>query len=79
MLTWTYILVLDIKGKHNFKLFYYIHIIEIPTNKGAHSYNSYDPLIYQSEKLTITMDAVTNDLIFYSRHEFHHVGSVVIV
>ena len=31
MLTWTYIIVLDI-------FFYYIHIIEIPTNKGANSY-----------------------------------------
>jgi len=24
--------------KAQFKTFYYIHIIEIPTNKGAHSY-----------------------------------------
>jgi len=24
MQTWKYIIVLDIKGKHNFKLFYYI-------------------------------------------------------
>ena len=40
MLTWTYIIVLYILGKHNFKPFYYmyIHIIEIPTNKGANSY-----------------------------------------
>ena len=33
MLTWTYIIVLDI-------FFYYIHIIEIPTNKGANSYKN---------------------------------------
>jgi len=33
-----YIPVLDIKGKHDFKLFYYIHIVEILTNKGANSY-----------------------------------------
>ena len=33
-----YITVLDIKGKHDFKLFYYIHIVEILTNKGANSY-----------------------------------------
>jgi len=38
MFTWNYIIVLNIKRKHNFKQFYYIHIIEIPTNKGANSY-----------------------------------------
>ena len=38
MLKWTYIIVLDISGKHNFKLFYCILIIEIPANKGANSY-----------------------------------------
>jgi len=32
MLTWKYIGVLNIKGKH----FYYIHIVEIPTQKGEH-------------------------------------------
>jgi len=31
-------IVLDIEGKHKFKLFYYIHFEEIPTNKGEHSY-----------------------------------------
>jgi len=35
-------IVLDSKGKHNFKLFYYIciyiYIVEIPTNKRAYSY-----------------------------------------
>jgi len=36
MLTWTHII--DIQGKHNFKLFCYIHIVEIPANKGANSY-----------------------------------------
>jgi len=37
--TWKYIIALDIKGKHNFKLFYYIHvhIVEISTNKRANS------------------------------------------
>jgi len=33
--------VIDIKEKqkkHNFKRFYYIHIVEIPTNKRAMSY-----------------------------------------
>ena len=39
MLTWTYLLVIGIKGKHNFKLFWYIPIKEIPTNKGENSYN----------------------------------------
>ena len=38
MLTWKYIGVIDIKEKQHFKLFYYIHIVEIPTNKGANSY-----------------------------------------
>ena len=33
-----YIVVFDIEGKLNFKLIYYIHIIEIPNNKGAYSY-----------------------------------------
>mgnify|MGYP000261198299 CR=1 FL=1 len=34
-----YIIVLDITGKHSIKLpFYYIHIVEIPTNKGANSH-----------------------------------------
>ena len=37
MLTWKYIGVLNIKGKHNFKHFYYIYIVEIPTQKGEHS------------------------------------------
>ena len=35
----TYTIVFELKGKHNFKLLtVYIHIIEIPTNKGANSY-----------------------------------------
>ena len=38
MFTWTYISVLGIKGKHNFELCYCIHIIELSTNKGEHSY-----------------------------------------
>jgi len=38
MLTWQFIFVLNIKGKHNFKQFYYIHILEIPTQKGEHSW-----------------------------------------
>ena len=37
MLTWKYIGGLNIKGKHNFKHFYYIHIVEIPTQKGEQS------------------------------------------
>ena len=37
MLTWKYIIVLDIKGKQYFKL-YYMYIVEIPTNKRANSY-----------------------------------------
>ena len=37
MQTWKHIIALDIKGKHNFKHFYYTHILEIPTNKGAKS------------------------------------------
>jgi len=37
MLTWTYTIVLDIKGKHNFKHVYYTHVVEIPTQKGEHS------------------------------------------
>ena len=42
MLTWKYIIVLDIIGKHNFNFFYYIHnkkfIVQIPTNKKENSY-----------------------------------------
>ena len=37
MLTWQFIFVLNIKGKHNFEQFYYKHILEIPTQKGEHS------------------------------------------
>ena len=33
MLTWKYI-----SGKHNFKHFNYIHVVEIPTQKGEHSW-----------------------------------------
>jgi len=33
MQTWKHIGVLNIKGKHNFKHFYYIHIVEIPTER----------------------------------------------
>ena len=32
-----YIIVLNIKGKHIFQHLYYIHIVEIPTQKGEHS------------------------------------------
>ena len=38
MQTWNYIIVLDIKGKQNFKFCYCIHFEEIPANKGANSY-----------------------------------------
>ena len=39
MYTWTLILLfLTFKENTISKLFYYIHIIEIPTNKGANSY-----------------------------------------
>jgi len=31
-------LTLTLKKNSFFKLFYYIHIVEIPTNKGANSY-----------------------------------------
>jgi len=31
MRTWKYIIVLNIKEKHNFKQFYYIHIVKLPT------------------------------------------------
>ena len=34
MFTWSYIIVLDIKGKHNFKLY----TNSIPTNKEVNSY-----------------------------------------
>ena len=37
MWTWKYIIVLDIKGKQYFKL-YYMYIVEIPMNKRANSY-----------------------------------------
>jgi len=36
-LTLKYIRVLNIKGKHNFKHYYYRHIVEIPTQRGEHS------------------------------------------
>jgi len=36
MLTWTYIIVLDILEKHNFKYLTF-YIIEVPTNKRANS------------------------------------------
>ena len=38
MQTWKYICVLNIKGKHNFKHVYYIHIVETPIQKGEHSW-----------------------------------------
>ena len=38
MQTWKYVVVLDIKGNHKFKHFYTIHMVIIPTNKGANSY-----------------------------------------
>ena len=38
MLTWTYIIALNGKGKHNFKHFYYIHIVLITTQKGEEMY-----------------------------------------
>jgi len=33
MLAWKYIIVLDIKEKHNYNLFFYINIVEIPTRE----------------------------------------------
>ena len=38
MQTLKYIIVLNIKGNHNFKHFYDIHIVEIPNQKGEHSW-----------------------------------------
>ena len=32
------IYVLNMKGKHNFKHFYFIYIVETPTQKGEHSW-----------------------------------------
>jgi len=37
MQTLKYINVLNIKEKNNFKHLYYIHIVDIPTQKGEHS------------------------------------------
>ena len=49
MLIWKYIFVLDIKEKHNFKLFaIIIHIVEIPTN----TCNSYKLNISKIVKFT---------------------------
>ena len=36
--TWTYIFAFDIEEKQNLSLFYYIHIVEIPINRGTNSY-----------------------------------------
>jgi len=38
MQTWKYIIVLNIKGKHNFIFVYCIHIVEIPTQKREYSW-----------------------------------------
>ena len=69
MKTCKYITVLDIKGKHNFKLFFnYIHIIEIPTNKGANSYT-----------LNITNKRESNDKQYKTiniKENYLHVGFV---
>jgi len=38
MQTWKYIIVFNIKGKQNFQHFYYIHIVEIPTQMREYSW-----------------------------------------
>ena len=52
MLTWKYIGGLHIKGKHNFKHFYYIHIVEIPTKKGEHSWKCTELSFKRKEGIT---------------------------
>ena len=36
--TWNYIIVLNIKGKQNFKHIYYIHILEMNKRESVQSY-----------------------------------------
>ena len=38
LILWKYIIVLNIKGKNNFNLFHYKTVVEIPTQKGEHSW-----------------------------------------
>ena len=51
MSTWKYIIVLNIKGKHNFNIFFYIHSVEIPTQKVEHSWKWKELSLKQKEAI----------------------------
>ena len=46
-------IVLDIEGKHKFKLVYYIHVVEIPTNMRVNSYKLNISKIVNTRKCNI--------------------------
>ena len=43
--------VLNIKGKQNFKEFNYIHIVEIPSQKGEHSWKCTELSLKRKEEI----------------------------
>ena len=52
--TWKYFIVLNIKEKPNFKHFYYIHTVEIPTQKGEHSWKYTELSLKRKEGISST-------------------------
>ena len=55
--TWKYFIVLNIKEKPNFKHFYYIHTVEIPTQKGEHSWKYTELSLKRKEGISSTCTA----------------------
>jgi len=53
------IIVVNIKGKHNFKHFYYIHIVEIiPTQKGEHRHGNVQSCLSNEKKEFVSADVL---------------------
>ena len=58
MQTLKYIIFLNIKGKHNFKHLYYIHIVDIPTQKGEHSWTCTELSLKGKEGINVLVNCL---------------------
>jgi len=58
MQTLKYINVLNIKEKNNFKHLYYIHIVDIPTQKGEHSWKCTELSLKGKEGITVLVNCL---------------------
>ena len=49
------IIVLNIKGKHNFKHVYYMHIVEIPTQNREHLWSCTELSLERKEGMVVSV------------------------